>query len=78
MVRPNQIVSKDESELSFIMFARSEDQVKRRVLMLNFPYAYFSDILMGDLETSDVITKVELLMESNVNRYVVTVDVDEI
>lgn len=73
MVRPNQILSRSGKELTFIMFARSESQVKRRVVALNFPGKY----LMSGLST-DAVTNVEVISEGGVNRYAVTVDIERL
>ena len=73
MVRPNQIIDSDveNKQLTFIMFARSEEAVKRRVLFLNFP----GKALMSGFDTS-AISEVEVVSEGLVTRYAVTVDLE--
>lgn len=75
MVRPNQIIESDveKKQLTFIMFARSEEQVKRRVLFLNFP----GKAIRSGLDTSP-ITNVEVVSEGMVKRYAVTVNLAEL
>lgn len=77
MVRPNQIIQATEDTFTFLMFARSESQVKRRVLLLNFPGKILPAILRGD-DLDRFITEVTLQTEGIVNRYRVTVDLEEI
>jgi len=74
MVRPNQIVNSDpeNKEFEFIMFARSEETVQRRVLAINFPSIYFKQVLFGDKEVQNFITNTTLVSEGRVNRYTVT------
>lgn len=74
MVRPNQIIERDDTEFTFIMFAQSKGQVKRRVVALNFPSIYLRNIKLGQLDMDDFVTGVEVLMESVITRYAVTVD----
>jgi hypothetical protein len=75
MVRPNQIINSniDGGELTFIMFAQSEKQVKRRVVLINFPMR-ISSIVFGDKTADDYVTETKLISEGNVNRYAVTVE----
>lgn len=75
MVRPNQIIDSDveNGKLIFIMFARSEEAVKRRVLFLNFP----GQFIKSGLDTS-AVTEVQLMIEGNINRYAVTVEPAEL
>lgn len=77
MVRPNQIIKSnlDNGELTFLMFARSESQVKRRVLLINFP-SVAADLLMSDASVDDYISNVRQVTSGRVNRYAVTVDTD--
>lgn len=55
------------------MFARSESQVNRRVVALNFPGKYLTSGL-----STDAVTNTEIISEGMVNRYAVTVDVEEL
>lgn len=73
MVRPNQIIKSGDNELTFLMFARSENAVKRRVLFINFPPKVV-DVVLGDETVDQHISNVELATEGRVNRYKVTVD----
>lgn len=75
MVRPNQVISSnlDQNELTFIMFAQSEQQVKRRVLFLNFP-SVIIPVMLGDAEIDDFIAQIQLVTEGMVNRWAVTID----
>lgn len=75
MVRPNQIISSDidKGELTFIMFAMSEPQIKRRVVALNFPGFYLRSTLKGDTPT-DIVKDVRVVSSGMVNRYAVTID----
>lgn len=79
MVRPNQIISSDSEEgtLTFIMFARSEDMVKRRVLFLNFPRSA-PRVLLGSKEVDDFVEEVQPVTEGMVNRYAVTLNVKDL
>lgn len=77
MVRPNQIVETGDGTLTFLMFARSESQVKRRVLLLNFPRAYTQKVINRE-PLDKYVTKTELVTEGRVNRYKVTVDLTEV
>ena len=77
MVRPNQIVDRDGSKLSFMLFAQSEDQAARRALVVNFPRTLFS-LVFGDLEVDNVVSNTELLTEGMVNRYIITVDTSQL
>lgn len=79
MVRPNQIVdfSIEDKTATFLMFAMSENVVKRRVILLNFP-SKIRDIVLGEMAPDDFITDVELVTSGVVNRYAVTVDLGEI
>lgn len=77
MVRPNQIIEREDSKLTFLMFARSKTQVKRRVLALNFPTYYFRSIFSGS-GTYKPITRVAQFTENRVNRYEVTVDTSKL
>lgn len=73
MVRPNQIIKSEGSNLTFLMFAQSENQVKRRVVALNFPGQFIMNL--GDEDYVDeVVTNVELATQGMVNRYKVTLD----
>lgn len=76
MVRPNQIIASNiqNGELTFIMFARTEEQVKRRVLLLNFPSLGLQALTNPD----DFVTNVQLVTEGMVNRYAVTVNTNAI
>lgn len=74
MVRPNQIISSTSNTLTFLMFARSEPQVKRRVLLLNFPGKMIPAVLKRE-DLDQYIRNVELATEGMVNRYKVTVNV---
>lgn len=76
MVRPNQIIKSTDTTLTFLMFARSNQQVKRRVLLLNFPGKAVRLILQDDID--NVIENVSIRTEGAVNRYNVTVNTDEI
>lgn len=78
MVRPNQIIQREGSELTFLMFARSENQVSRRVVMLNFPGVYLRKVVLGDVAIGDLVTEVEKITEGTVNRYAVTLDTEVI
>jgi len=73
MVRPNQIIKSEGDELTFLMFAQSENAVKRRVLFINFP-SKAVDVLLRDETVDQHISNVELATEGRVNRYKVTVD----
>jgi len=55
------------------MFAQSEKQVKRRVVLINFPMR-ISSIVFGDKTADDYVTETKLILEGNVNRYAVTVE----
>ena len=77
MVRPNQIIERDGDKLTFLMFARSKTQVKRRVLALNFPMSYFKRLLSGST-TTEPVTRVTQFTEGKVNRYEVTVDTSKL
>lgn len=77
MVRPNQIIERDGDKLTFLMFARSEPQVKRRVLALNFPMAYFKRLFISS-ETTKPVTEVRQFTEGTVNRYEVVVDTSKL
>lgn len=79
MVRPNQIIQSnlEDGELTFLMFARSVKQVKRRVLYLNFPSTIRSTIL-GDEDVDDFIKRVEVVTTGTVNRYAVTVNTSKL
>lgn len=59
------------------MFARSKKQVKRRVLLLNFPGKILPILIEGG-DLDKFIRKVETQTEGIVNRYRVTVDLNEI
>ena len=80
MVRPNQIIRSDldSGELTFLMFARSPEQVKRRVLFINFPSTIRRTMFGGDEEVDDFITEVRQVTEGTVNRYAVTINTTEI
>lgn len=77
MVRPNQIVefSTDEKTATFLMFARSEKTVKRRVLLLNFP-SLLPTVLMDG--TDEFVENVQLITSGRVNRYAVKVDLNQV
>lgn len=80
MVRPNQIIQSDpeEGRLTFIMFARSERMVKRRVMALNFP-GEFPSLVLGEKDVDDVVVDVTLLNDGVLtNRYAVSVDLDNL
>ena len=77
MVRPNQIIERNGKELTFLMFARSEEQVKRRVVALNFPTHYLSTFF-SDASATEIVNNVELMTEGSVNRYAVTIDTADI
>lgn len=76
MVRPNQIIESniEENELTFIMFARTEKQVKRRVLLLNFPSLGLQAIKNPD----KFVKRIQLVTEGMVNRWAVTVDTERV
>lgn len=78
MVRPNQIIQSDieNGTLTFIMFARSEEQVARRVLLLNFPGKGLKALIEG--RKDEIVKDVQLLTEAMVNRYAVTLNTGEI
>jgi len=80
MVRPNQIIESDleSGALTFLMFARSPEQVKRRVLFINFPQTIRRVTLGGEEEVDDFISKVQTVTTGTVNRYAVTVNTDKI
>lgn len=80
MVRPNQIISSDleVGQFTFAMFARSESQVKRRVLLLNFPGIFVMETVLGDQQVDEFITNVRLISTGAVNRYAVAVDLNKI
>lgn len=75
MVRPNQIIESDveNGELTFILFARNEEQVKRRVLWINFPQT-IRRTLFGDESVDDFVKRVQQVTTGKVNRYAVTID----
>lgn len=79
MVRPNQIVEFDpeNNEIGFLMFARSEPMVKRRVLFINFP-SVIPDVLLGDKTVDDFVKRTKLITEGRVNRYEVVLDTSRI
>lgn len=77
MVRPNQIIERNGNKLTFLMFARSKTQVKRRVLATNFPMSYFKRLLSSSTTTKPV-TSVKLFTEGRVNRYEVIVDTSKL
>lgn len=77
MVRPNQIIERDGKKLTFLMFARSKTQVKRRVLATNFPISYFMRMLSSST-TTEPVTSAKLFTEGRVNRYEVTVDTSKL
>jgi len=79
VVRPNQIISSDISQkkLTFIMFARNEQTVKRRVVLLNFP-SKLRDTVMGSFSPDDAVDDVEQITSGTVNRYAVTVNTEEV
>jgi len=76
MVRPNQIIASTDTTLTFLMFARSEKQVKRRVMLLNFPGLAIQLLKRGSLD--QYVEGVELVTEGIVNRYEVTVDIEAV
>lgn len=75
MVRPNQIIASDidDNSLTFIIFAQSQKQAARRVMMVNFPVASIPLIVSGTGLT-DPVTETRVVSEGTVNRYAVTVD----
>lgn len=73
MVRPNQIIQRSGTELTFIMFARSEKAVARRVLLLNFP----GKAIKSGLDDR-AVEEVEVLSEGMVSRYAVTIDIERL
>lgn len=77
MVRPNQVIRSSETTLTFLMFGRSQNQVVRRVLMLNFPGTFVPKVLKGE-NLNKYIQDVTLATEGLVNRYQVTVDLSTI
>jgi len=78
MVRPNQIIKSDveKGTLTFIMFARSEEQVSRRVLLMNFPVNGFKALIQG--RKDEIVENIQLFNEGIVNRYAVTINTREI
>lgn len=79
MVRPNQIISSDikNGKLTFIMFARDESTVKRRVALLNFPGKFIMN-LGNSSYVDQVVDNVELVSEGMVNRYAVTLNLNRL
>jgi hypothetical protein len=79
MVRPNQIIDSDldRGEITFLMFARSAKKVQRRVLFLNFPGWFIKSKVSGE-DPFNAIAGTELVSMGPINRYAVTVDIDEI
>jgi len=79
MVRPNQLVNLDteRKQATFLMFARSDGTVKRRTLLINFP-SKIIDITLGGKTPSDFVSDVTKVTEGKVNRYAVTIDLNEI
>lgn len=76
MVRPNQIVEFEPQEsITFLMFARNEETVKRRVLWLNFP-STIRKTLLGDAEVDDFVENVQLQTGGMVNRYTVELSLE--
>lgn len=78
MVRPNQIIDSniETGELTFIMFAMTEEQVARRVLLMNFPFKGMRVLMQG--RKDEVVEDVEIFKEGIVNRYAVTLNTREI
>jgi len=74
MVRPNQIVEfrPESGQIGFLMFARNERVVKRRVVFINFP-SVIPDVLIGGKTVDDYVSGVTLVTKGRVNRYKVTV-----
>lgn len=79
MVRPNQIIRSDTARgrLTFLMFAQSEEQVKRRVVFTNFPKTVITT-RTGETSIDDIVENVELVSDGVTNRYAVTVNTNEI
>jgi len=77
MVRPNQIIEREGTEFTFLMFARSEGVVERRVLLINFPGQTISRFLSGE-DLGEAVVNTELITEGNVNRYAVTIDTEKL
>jgi len=79
MVRPNQIIRSDTARgrLTFLMFAQSEAQVKRRVVFTNFPKTVITT-RTGETSIDDIVENVELVSDGVTNRYAVTVNTNEI
>jgi len=77
MVRPNQIIESTESSLTFLMFAQSEEQVIRRVLILNFPREFIPKVISGE-DLSSFVDDVSLVSTGVVNRYKVSVNINRI
>jgi len=78
MVRPNQIISSDveKGTLTFIMFAMTEEQVARRVLLMNFPVKGVKALLEG--RKDEIVENVEVFKEGMINRYAVTLNTGKI
>lgn len=74
MVRPNQIIDATTESFTFIMFARNESTVKRRVLILNFPSVFIPKTLIRE-DLDKYINSVEIMTEGEIKRYAVEVDI---
>lgn len=79
MVRPNQVIRSDPARgrFTFIMFAQTEGQVKRRVVFANYPKTIITTRI-GDTSIDDIVENVELVSDGVANRYAVTVNTNEI
>lgn len=77
MVRPNQIIERNGTEFTFLMFARSEGVVERRVLLINYPGKTINRFLSGE-DLGEVVVNTELITEGRVNRYAVTVNTEKL